>query len=129
MLLTIKDLQNFLVLALIFKNPLSRNPRGYRPIFGSGVSQEPYNSLDPFFCCCCSSFTTNFESCDWLKRLIHLLSLVDNTEARLATADNTVQTADDMYTECTILFSLAQAHFAKQIISTQNTYGQILMLV
>ena len=76
----------------------------------------------------CCSFATNFESCDWLKRLIHLLWLVDNTEARLATADNTVQTADDMYTECTILFSLAQAHFAKQIISTQNTYGQVLMV-
>ena len=36
-----------------------------------------------------------------------------------------VETADDLYTWCTVLFSLAQAHFAKQNISTQNKYGQI----
>ena len=32
----------------------------------------------------------------------------------------TVQTADHMYTECTVLFSLAQAHFTNQTISMQN---------
>jgi hypothetical protein len=32
----------------------------------------------------------------------------------------TVQTADHMYTECTVLFSLAQAHFTNQTISMQH---------
>jgi hypothetical protein len=32
----------------------------------------------------------------------------------------TVKTADDMCTECTVLFRLAQAHFTNQTISMQN---------
>ena len=36
-----------------------------------------------------------------------------------------VQADDDLNTECTVLFSLAQAKFANQIISTYNIYGQI----
>ena len=39
------------------------------------------------------------------------LSLVDNTEARVAPASCT---ADDMYTDCTVLFSSAKAHFTKE---------------
>ena len=61
------------------------------------------------------------HACDWSKWFIQLLWLVDNTKTRLAAGSRTaVQTADDMNTECTVLFSLAQAHFAKQIISMQN---------
>jgi hypothetical protein len=36
-----------------------------------------------------------------------------------------VQTADHMYSSVYSVFSLAQAHFANQIISMQNTYRRI----
>jgi hypothetical protein len=71
----------------------------------------------------------------WLAMCVSLQEIgFETAEARLApglqykcTATRrqskctaTVQTADHMYTECTVFSSLAQAHFTNQTISMQN---------
>ena len=75
-------------------------------IFGSGASREPYKSLVESVC-------HKFWGL-WLVEGIHsaLMWLVDNTEARLAPGSCTVQYSTNNVFSCTVLFSLAQAHFA-----------------
>jgi hypothetical protein len=95
-------------------------------IFGSSVSWELYKPLGLFS----AIFATNFEACDWSKHYIQLfcdwLAIMRPGWHQVAVQ---YSTADDMYTDCTVLFSLDQAHFAKKINSVLNTYGQILMPV
>ena len=48
------------------------------------------------------------------------LAPVSTIQVYIDKATATVQTADHMYTECTVLFSFAQAHFTNQTISLKN---------
>ena len=62
----------------------------------------------------CLSLQKGFETAE------ARLAPVSTIQVYIDKATATVQTADHMYTECTVLFSFAQAHFTNQTISLKN---------